>query len=199
MEIASNQPFIGPDSAALSGATTSEKPASGQSFASFLETQSDAAMNAAVLAGNQGGEAQDSAEDDIAFIRKNGFQAYLERNHERKLEEMREQILIGMGLNEEMLAAMPAEQRGLIEKMIAEEIQARLAAEAEFNRGSEQSKNAAAGQGENALTPAPAPTVFLDSPGRMQAMVGFSIVDAVANPDNLAGKDDDRQILPTDD
>lgn len=195
MEIAGKEAFAGPNPLAPTGAKASAESDPRQSFASFLKTQGDAAGDVSAATGSDDSTSPDTDEDDIAFIRKFGFQAYLERNHERKLEEMREKILIGMGLNEEMLAAMPADQRALIEKMIAEEIRARLAAEAEFNRGAERAENAAAGQGQNV----PAQAVRLEPPGRMQALVGFSIVDAVTGPANLAGNDDDRQLLPSDD
>ncbi|MBO6948038.1 MAG: hypothetical protein JJ855_08665 [Rhodospirillales bacterium] len=62
-------------------------------------------------------------------IRDKGFSAYAEEINEKKLEELREKILAAMGLSEEDLENMGPEQRGKIEKMIALEIQKRLAAE----------------------------------------------------------------------
>lgn len=62
-------------------------------------------------------------------IRDKGFRAYAEEINEKKLEELREKILAAMGLSEDDLENMSSEQRGKIEKMIALEIQKRLAAE----------------------------------------------------------------------
>lgn len=62
-------------------------------------------------------------------IRDKGFSAYAEEINERKLEELREKILASMGLSEGDLENMTPEQRNRIEKMIALEIQERLAAE----------------------------------------------------------------------
>lgn len=192
MEIAKNPPFTGPETSARTSTMAPAGAEGARSFSSFLETAQSSARIVAASAQGQGEESPSTAKEDVEFIKKNGFQAYLERNHERKLEEMREQILRQMGLDEESLAAMPAEQRALIEKMVAEEIQARLAAEAEFNRGAERNKTAASGMAENLQTP----MAFLDAPGRMQAMVGFSIIDAVGGRAALTGQDGDRQFLP---
>ena len=130
MEIVGKQPFIGSHASVRTVPDTSGRSEGAQSFASFLKVRGDTVQTTPVSAGDSQDQPQSAAEEDIEFIRQNGFQAYLERNHERKLEEMREQILRRMGLDEESLAAMSAEQRALIEKMVAEEIQARLAAEA---------------------------------------------------------------------
>lgn len=58
-----------------------------------------------------------------------GFGAYTDEIQARKMEELREKILASMGLTEGDLENMSPEQQGQIEKMIAMEIQARLAAE----------------------------------------------------------------------
>ena len=58
-----------------------------------------------------------------------GFGAYAEDIHAKKMEELREKILAAMGLGEDELSNMPPDQRNRIEKMIAQEIQKRLAAE----------------------------------------------------------------------
>lgn len=195
MEIGSNQPFVGPEYSANANAYTSSKPESPHSFASFLNTQGDTAQNVLVSTENDAGRSPGVSEEDIEFIRKNGFQAYLERDGERKLEEMRAQILGQMGLSEASLAAMPVEQRAQMEKLIAEEMQARLAAEAELNGGSERHGNAVVGPGDAA----PKPMTLLESSRPVQAMVGFSIVDAVRGPDRLDGEYRNRQFLPADD
>lgn len=67
---------------------------------------------------------------DLDFIREHGFAAYAEKVEEQKKEELREKILSRMGLTEEDLEEMPAEQRADIEKLIAEEIQRRMQANA---------------------------------------------------------------------
>ena len=62
-------------------------------------------------------------------INELGFGAYAEEIHAKKMEELREKILAAMGLSEDELSNMPPDQRNRIEKMIAQEIQKRLAAE----------------------------------------------------------------------
>ena len=66
---------------------------------------------------------------DFAAIREKGFRAFVEDLQEEKLEKMRQEILAAMGLSDEALEEMPAEQRAAIEKLVAQEIQARLSAE----------------------------------------------------------------------
>ena len=68
-------------------------------------------------------------EDDLAYIKEHGFRAFVEELEERKLAEMRAEILQKMGLTEEQLQQMGPEQRAAIEKIVAEEIQRRLAAQ----------------------------------------------------------------------
>jgi hypothetical protein len=70
-------------------------------------------------------------QSDLEFIREKGFAAYAEEVEKRKMEEMREKILAKMGLSEEDLDKMPAEQRAAIEDLIAQEIQRRMQANAE--------------------------------------------------------------------
>lgn len=70
---------------------------------------------------------------DLEFIRDKGFAAYAEEVEKRKMEELRERILERMGLSEEELAEMPAEQQAAIEDMIAQEIQRRMQANAELD------------------------------------------------------------------
>ncbi len=62
-------------------------------------------------------------------IRDKGFAAYADEVRIEKLEEMRQKILAAMGLNEESLAELSAEQRAIIERAVNREIQKRLAAE----------------------------------------------------------------------
>lgn len=65
---------------------------------------------------------------DLEAIREQGFRAFAEDLEKRKLERLREKILSAMGLNEQALEEMPAEQRAAVEKIVAREIQRRLAA-----------------------------------------------------------------------
>lgn len=62
-------------------------------------------------------------------IRDKGFGTYADEIHAKKMEELREKILASMGLSEGGLENMTPEQRSQIEKMVALEIQKRLAAE----------------------------------------------------------------------
>lgn len=74
-----------------------------------------------------------SSDEDIAYIREHGMQAYAEEVRRQKIEEMREKILTSMGLSEEALSEMPASQRSLIEQMISDEIEKRLEANSLMN------------------------------------------------------------------
>lgn len=69
---------------------------------------------------------------DLDIVREKGFTAYAKEVEERKREELREKILNRMGLSEEDLEKMPAEQRAAIEDLIAQEIQRRMQASAEL-------------------------------------------------------------------
>lgn len=69
-------------------------------------------------------EKEENAE--LAYIREHGFTTYVKEIEERKIEEMRAKILRSMGLDEEKLAAMDADDRQAIEKAIAEAIEQRL-------------------------------------------------------------------------
>ncbi|PKR52894.1 hypothetical protein [Thalassospira marina] len=64
--------------------------------------------------------------DEVNKIRETGFMAYVKDIEEQKIKEMREKILQSMGLDEEKLAAMPADQRAALEKSISERIQQQL-------------------------------------------------------------------------
>ncbi|MEQ8319749.1 MAG: hypothetical protein RH946_05750 [Rhodospirillales bacterium] len=68
-------------------------------------------------------------------IRDKGFGSYTEELRAKKLEELREKILASMGLSEDDLENMSPEQRNNIEKMVALEIQKRLAAEVALEEG----------------------------------------------------------------
>lgn len=105
-------------------------------FASMLEAERLVATNTAardeVLAGQQAPKENEN-QDDIEYIREHGMAAFAEEMHKRKLEELREKILEAMGLTEETLAELPADQRQAIEDAIAEQIKQYLAANALSN------------------------------------------------------------------
>ncbi|MCD6073496.1 MAG: hypothetical protein K0Q70_379 [Rhodospirillales bacterium] len=91
-----------------------------------------------------------SFQDTLAEIHEKGFRTYAKEVNDEKLAELRKKILEQMGLSEEDLAKMSAEQRTMIEKMIAEEIRERLAAQAEMKaKGKDGTENGidANGQG----------------------------------------------------
>jgi hypothetical protein len=74
---------------------------------------------------SSGPEAKTDSENEpsvIEELREKGFMAYVEEIHKEKMEELRAKILESMGLSEEQLGDMPAQQRGTIEDMIAEKI-----------------------------------------------------------------------------
>jgi len=90
-----------------------------------------AEMMAASVA-SQSGDETGLPKSDLDIVREKGFTAYAKEVEERKREELREKILNRMGLTEEDLKKMPAEQRAAIEDLIAQEIQRRMQASAEL-------------------------------------------------------------------
>ena len=80
----------------------------------------------------QSGDETGLPKSDLDIVREKGFTAYAKEVEERKREELREKILNRMGLTEEDLKKMPAEQRAAIEDLIAQEIQRRMQASAEL-------------------------------------------------------------------
>lgn len=71
----------------------------------------------------------------VEQIREKGFMAYVEEIHEKKMEELRAQILEAMGLSEEELAELPAEQRKAIEEMIQRKISQYMSTASTMNGG----------------------------------------------------------------
>jgi len=63
---------------------------------------------------------------ELAYIREHGFTTYVKEIEERKIEELRAKILKSMGLDEEALAKMDAEDRQAVEKTIADAIEQQL-------------------------------------------------------------------------
>ncbi len=112
-----------------------------QSFAAFLDAdllkQKNDAVRAELLASQQKPQ-EPKTNTDIAFIQEHGFRAYAVEVHDRKVAEMREKILESMGLDEEKLAKMPAEQRMAIEGAIDDEIKKRMAAASVINSQSDE-------------------------------------------------------------
>lgn len=102
------------------------------SQADQLKAQNES-IKGSVLAAQKSSSKVDS-EEDVDFIRENGFQAYAELVRKEKLEEMRAEILQAMGLTEEDLSKMSSDQRRAIEDLIAEEIKLRLAAASSLNK-----------------------------------------------------------------
>lgn len=71
----------------------------------------------------------------LSDIMETGFGDYARKIQEEKLEELRAKILESMGLTEQDLENMSPEQRDKIEKIVAQEIQERLAAEKALDDG----------------------------------------------------------------
>ena len=85
-----------------------------------------------------GADASDAGSEEptaIDEIREKGFLAYVEEVHARKMEELRAKILETMGLTEEELRALPAEQRQAIEDIIAEKIRRHMMTDSATNGG----------------------------------------------------------------
>lgn len=74
----------------------------------------------------------------LSEVMDKGFGSYAEEIRLKKMEELREKILEAMGLTEDDLENMSSEQRQQIEKMIALEMQERLAAEKALDAGNGQ-------------------------------------------------------------
>ncbi len=103
-------------------------------FAKHLEEEMGKTANT-----NWGSENQSEHDRDIAILKEKGFTGYFKELQARKMEELREEILLKMGLTEGDLAKMPSEQRAAVEKMISEEIQKRLAAGSAMDDDSDES------------------------------------------------------------
>ena len=98
-----------------------------ESFAAYLNEEM-AVSESAVAGIAVDTEVEEVAEynQDIATIKEKGIVAFIIEQHEKRI---REEILASMGLTEEALAEMPPEQQQRIEKIIADEIEKRKAAE----------------------------------------------------------------------
>ncbi len=100
------------------------------SFAKMMEASTSLAeLNERHGSPKKSGPLQDS---DAETIKEKGFRAYAEELQARKMKELREKILERMGLSEDDLNNMPADQRATVEDIIAREIQRRMQANAEL-------------------------------------------------------------------
>jgi len=115
------------------------------SFAETLQAQVAAKRNEILNA--QPSAKTGEYDDDIERIKDIGFSAYAEEVKAKKIEELREKILEMMGLTEEDLENMPADQRKTVEDIIAREIEARMAVNNIIN-GSDDADAAQPGSGQ---------------------------------------------------
>ena len=95
-------------------------------FEEHLKQQLAANANSTHFSNSRKEEKKGQYDDDIESIKSEGLHAYMRDLQEKQMEELREEILEEMGLTEEALHKMPAEQQIKIEKMISEKIQQRL-------------------------------------------------------------------------
>jgi len=124
--------------------------------------------------------------DDIDYIREHGMRAYAEEVHKQKLEELREKILEAMGLTEEALSDMPADQRLAIEKMISQEILKRVATNSVINGGPESEGQPTHQTGVGGIDPDNITTAQVMA-GDSGSAIGLAISEAVSDP-NLFGE-----------
>jgi pyrroline-5-carboxylate reductase len=130
--------------------------------------------------------AKDKAlKDEIATIKEKGFATYVKELEEEKIKKMREEILSRMGLSEEQLAAMPPEQRSTIEKMIAEEIQERLAVNSAVNDGKSDKDSV----GEQAANN---PLIGIASGGNMGAQM-LQVLQEAETPETSADQNNQQK------
>ena len=159
-----------------------------QSFATMLDSERLKNENAAaakdVLANQQSSPDQPNKEA-IDYIREHGMSAFAEEVHKKKMEELRAKILEAMGLDEETLAEMPADQRREIEKLIAMEVQKRLAADSLHNGSSANNEvdNSQAAIGNIGPTNQLAAQVLAGDPGSLIGMVISQETDPLTSPE----------------
>tara|TARA_R110000868_G_scaffold4155_6_gene25246 strand:- start:12074 stop:12676 length:603 start_codon:yes stop_codon:yes gene_type:complete len=180
---------------ALFGSAGQQQP-TGVAFASMLDGErvSGAARTANTAVSESAQSA--AAKKEVAYIKENGILAYIAENHKRKLEELRAEILQSMGLTEEALAEMSPQQRGLIEKAIAEEIQKRLAAEAALNGGLDDGNSTGAAMADRNATGAEL-VLHHKLTGDPGILAAISIGEAASRSGDVSDRGpDDRQGLP---
>jgi hypothetical protein len=159
------------------------------SFADALKAEVAAKRNE-ILAAQPAAPVSEHA-DDIERIKEIGMRAYAEEMHAKKMEELREKILEMMGLTEEDLEAMPADQRKTIEDMIAREIEARVAANTMIN-GGDEADAAQPGSGQLA-----AQAIAGESGKLSGGAAGFAVMAVIEADDALdAGDPENPAHLP---
>lgn len=114
----------------LNTAAVPSGAANGYSFASVLSAETT------VLEGRDDAGTEDAGEDS-SRITRNSYTGFFKEIQEKRMEELREEILEEMGLTEEMLAKMDPEARGRIEGIIAKEIQKRMMAQSAMDEDGE--------------------------------------------------------------
>jgi hypothetical protein len=98
--------------------------ATGSAAAALARNQ--AARNAVLGTQPRSGEGESA---DIAAIREKGFGSFVKEMQQDKMKKLREEILRGMGLSEDDLSKMDPNRRAETERMIADKIRQRLAAQ----------------------------------------------------------------------
>ena len=136
-----------------------------------------------------------SFQETLREIQEKGFQAYAKEINDEKLAELRKKILDQMGLSEEDLAKMSGEQRNMIEKLIAEEIRERLAAQAEMKAkgkdGEENGIDANGAVGPDGVTPADkAAKVMAEANAPNGVGPGMTLIRAMEVRDHLTAQDE---------
>ena len=170
---------------------------SGDSFASMLDAERLKAENQTArseILADQKTRKDDPNKEDIEYIREHGMRAYAEEVHKQKMEELREKILEAMGLTEEALSEMPADQRLAVEKMISQEIQKRMAANSLMNDGPESKGQSSQQASTGGIEPGKitAAQVIAGDPG---SLVGLTISEMEDSPklyDNREADSGDR-------
>lgn len=192
MEISNRYPA--PESGVIGPARAQQPPDA--PFASMVDAERRQIAGNGTDSAARESDGSASRNEDVEFVREHGILAFVEQNHERKLEELRDEILRNMGLTEQALAGLSGEQRGLIEKMITQEIQERLAAEAAMNGGVETEMSASPLTGASDR-PALDLLALQDVTEASNIMAGLAIKDAVSGTSRSDVRDDrDGQYLP---
>ena len=115
------------------------------------EESTGASFKDFMLAAAQSGKKSDSAPEEISEERRiyedilgTGFTNWVQDMRKEEMEKkIRERVLSSMGLTEEELAKMPAEQKAAIEKLIQDYIQQAMAAKGTDKAQEKQSKGQA--------------------------------------------------------
>ncbi|CCQ73269.1 hypothetical protein [Magnetospira sp. QH-2] len=117
--------------------------------------------------------------EDAKAIAERGFSGYVEDLEAKKKEELRAKILQSMGLTEDMLDKMPASQRAEIEKLIAQEIQARMQGGSILN--------------DSDKSPVSAQNLAAAAPSGMKPTGGLILDPTLFTGQNLPGREEDEK------